>query len=67
MGLFSEERPGVDVMISIFSISANFRWKKTRRFFTNQCNDQIFAKSSYSLNKNAYFFAKFCAKNILKS
>jgi hypothetical protein len=57
---------GVDVTIIIFCVFCHFSAQKIGVFLKNQCYDQIFAKTSSSLNKNANIFAKFFAKNIFK-
>jgi hypothetical protein len=49
-------RPGVDVMITILVIFANF--------FKNQCFDNFFHKLAIFWAKNAIFFAKFFGENI---
>jgi hypothetical protein len=52
-----------DVTITIFS---QFSAKKLAFFLKIQCCDQIFAKSTSSLSKNANVFAIFFGENVLR-
>jgi hypothetical protein len=60
---------GVDVMIPIFCNFCPFFCEKNGRFSAKKkkCYDQIFAKTSTGLRKNANIFAKFFGETILKS
>jgi hypothetical protein len=64
--LFEKLAAGVDVMITIFCDFRQSSAKKIGVFLKNQSYDQIFAKTSSSLTKNANIFAKNFGENILK-
>jgi hypothetical protein len=52
---FSPGRPGVDVMITIFSDFCQFSAQTLPFFLKKQCNDQLFAKICSNLSKNTFF------------
>jgi hypothetical protein len=60
--------PGVDVMITIFEIFANFRRKKLSFLKKNNVTITIFAKTSSSWSKKTPIFSlNFSAKILKKS